>query len=183
MTQLRAPLQRSCATRKHASLCFSIGTTVCNIAPTRFSDHELINVQYAVTSYTWRKPSKPAALIAQSVSLEQLPCPRGSRNTRKKTKERQRPRVEWFHKLDKFTGEQRDRVQREIALEHPDWATPQQLQRLFPNLYAYVARYAFTAMNMDDDEIPLTSTSAHNSSEHDRWFIAYGEEIARIIEF
>ena len=45
--------------------------TAHSIAPTRFSDHEFINAQYAVTSCTWRKPNAPAALIAQSLRLEQ----------------------------------------------------------------------------------------------------------------
>ena len=137
--------------------------TVHSIAPKRLSDHEFINVQYAINSCTWQKSSTPAALNAQSVSLSQ-------------------PRVEWYHKLDQFTGEQRDRVQRELALAHPDWVTPQQFQKLFPDLYAFAARYAFTAMDMNDDGTPLTSTSALQGPERDRWMIAHGEEIIRIIE-
>ena len=156
--------------------------TVYSIAPTRFSDHEFINVQYAVTSCTWRKPSTPAALSAQSLPTEQPNSPRESRNTQKKARQRQRPRVEWYHKLDQHTGEQRDRVQREIALEHPDWVKPEQFQRLFPDLYAFAAMHAFTAMDMNDDGTPLTSTSALKGPERDRWSIAHGEEIVRIIE-
>ena len=88
--------------------------------------------------------------------------------TRKKARQRKRPRVEWYHKLHLHTGEQRDREQHELALEHPDWITPpQQSHTLFSGLYTFAIMQAFTAINMNDVENQLTSTDTLKGPELD----------------
>ena len=41
-----------------------------------------------------------------------------------------------------------------------DWVTPQQFQRSFTDLYVFAARHACTALDMNNDDTPLTPTSA-----------------------
>ena len=173
--------------------------------PKKAKDFEYLNLKYALEECTWSKVQSVALLAAASVLSEQVFLNRGpTRNAIKKAKQRDRPW--WILRANAAA------LKNPVSVPKPEVAVPltfpvKQLPPKVPRTWrtdtdAYIQHiekvinivddehkpqyysdlYACTAQDMNHDGSPLTSTSALRGPDRERWLIAHGEEIVRLIE-
>ena len=132
--------------------------TIFDQAPTKAADFNYLDVNHAVTHCRWTKPGSKFPTVA-SVILEDLQRNRGpSRNMKKKFRQRQRQPTPWYHQLH---------FRANTATVHDP---------------KYHDLCACTALDLNADGTPLTSSSALRGPDRHLWEIAHGEEIIRLIE-
>ena len=123
---------------------------------------EYINVKYALQHCTFQKYVSHWAALVELVDMEERQYNFGttqSTKRRKQQRQRRRPRLEWYHRLNGQANA--------VSLAQVNQDAP---------------RSAFTAMYFNADGSTLTSTSALKGPDKDAWIIAHGEEITRLIE-